>query len=121
MNDSLAQHAAQTPSPATGSRQATHSVGSAMSSASLAACDHAPCAKRNAPRKWVEMERDGDAWASMGAKASAGIIDSQAAKHGGTDAWIAPASIPGLISPRRAGESPAGRRAGYGPGNRASR
>jgi len=27
----------------------------------------------------------------MGAKASAGFIDSQAAKHGGTDAWIAPA------------------------------
>ena len=42
MNDSFAQHAAQTPSPSTGSRQATHSVGSAMSSASRAAC--APCA-----------------------------------------------------------------------------
>src|ERR1700681_2466412 len=91
MNDSLAQHAAQTPSPATGSRQATHSVGSAMSSASLAACDHAPCAKRNAPRKWVERERDGDAWASMGDKASVMVVAAQAAKHGGTDAWIAPA------------------------------
>jgi hypothetical protein len=38
MNDSFAQHAAQTPTPATGSRQATHSVGSATSSASRAAC-----------------------------------------------------------------------------------
>jgi len=37
MNDSFAQHLAQTPSPSTGSRQATHSVGSAMSSASCAA------------------------------------------------------------------------------------
>ena len=37
MNDSFAQHSAQTPSPSTGSRQETHSVGSAMSSASRAA------------------------------------------------------------------------------------
>jgi hypothetical protein len=37
MNDSLAQQLAQTPSPSTGSRQETHNVGSAMSSASLAA------------------------------------------------------------------------------------
>jgi hypothetical protein len=42
MNDSLAQQFAQTPSPATGSRQATHNVGSAMSSAARAACPHAP-------------------------------------------------------------------------------
>src|SRR5450432_2604332 len=64
MNDSLAQQAAQTPSPSTGSRQATHSVGSATSSASRAACAHAPRHAFNAPRKWVEMERDGDASAS---------------------------------------------------------
>jgi hypothetical protein len=37
MNDSFAQQSAQTPIPATGSRQATHSVGSAMSSAIRAA------------------------------------------------------------------------------------
>jgi hypothetical protein len=42
MNDSLAQHPAQTPSPSTGSRQATQSVGSAMSSASRAVCAHRP-------------------------------------------------------------------------------
>ena len=42
MNDSFAQHAAQTPSPSTGSRQATHSVGSAMSSASRIAAPAAP-------------------------------------------------------------------------------
>jgi len=29
MNDNFAQHSAQTPSPSTGSRQATHSVGPA--------------------------------------------------------------------------------------------
>jgi hypothetical protein len=33
MNDSCDQHAAQTPSPDTGSRHETHSVGKAMSSA----------------------------------------------------------------------------------------
>ena len=38
MNDNLPQHSAQTPSPSTGSRQDTHKVGSAMSSASFAAC-----------------------------------------------------------------------------------
>jgi hypothetical protein len=37
MNDNFAQQVAQTPSPETGSRQATHSVGSAISSASRAA------------------------------------------------------------------------------------
>jgi hypothetical protein len=42
MNDSFAQQFAQTPSPATGSRQATQSVGSAMSRAVRAACPHAP-------------------------------------------------------------------------------
>src|SRR5438552_4866459 len=65
MNDSLAQHSAQTPSPSTGSRQATHSVGSAMSSASRAACTHAPRHAFSAPRRWAEMDRDGDASASI--------------------------------------------------------
>ena len=65
MNDSLAQHSAQTPSPSTGSRQATHSVGSAMSSASRAVMRQAPRAAFSAPRRWLAMERDGDAWASM--------------------------------------------------------
>src|SRR5229473_2680948 len=72
MNDSLAQHSAQTPSPSTGSRQATHSVGSAMSSASCAACTHAPRHAFSAPRRWVEMERDGDASASMSARLASG-------------------------------------------------
>jgi len=36
MKESLVQQAAQTPSPSTGSRQDTHSVGSAMSRASFA-------------------------------------------------------------------------------------
>jgi hypothetical protein len=45
MNDSLAQHVAQTPSPLTGSRQRQ---------------------AFSVPRRWVEMERDGDASASMG-------------------------------------------------------
>jgi len=40
MNDIFPQQSAQTPSPSTGSRQATHSVGSAMFSVSFAACDH---------------------------------------------------------------------------------
>src|SRR5438876_9983566 len=72
MNDSLAQHSAQTPSPSTGSRQATHSVGSAMSSASRAACTHAPRQALSAPRRWLEMERDGDASASMGGRLAPG-------------------------------------------------
>src|SRR5580692_13216155 len=66
MNDNLAQHSAQTPSPSTGSRQATHSVGRAMSSASLAACDHTPRHAFSAPRRWMEMGRGGDASASIG-------------------------------------------------------
>jgi hypothetical protein len=41
MNDSFDQHVAQTPSPETGSRQETHKVGSAMSSAMRAVCFHA--------------------------------------------------------------------------------
>jgi hypothetical protein len=66
MNESLAQHLAQTPSPSTGSRQATQSVGSATSSANFAACDQAPRASRSAPRKWPAMERGGLVSASMG-------------------------------------------------------
>src|ERR1700693_5415061 len=69
MNESLVQHSEQTPSPSTGSRQATHSVGSAMSSASFAACDRAPRHALSALRKCVEMERDGgEASASIGGK-----------------------------------------------------
>src|SRR5229473_2131939 len=68
MNDSFAQQFAQTPSPATGSRQATQSVGSAISSASRAAWRHAPRHAFSAPRRWVEMERDSDASAPMGAR-----------------------------------------------------
>ena len=68
MNDSFAQHSAQTPSPSTGSRQETHSVGSAMSSASCGRCANASRQALNAPRRWLEMERDGDASASMGAR-----------------------------------------------------
>ena len=66
MNDNLAQHDAQTPSPSTGSRQATHKVGSAMSSASRAASRHAPRHASSAPRRWVAIERDGAAWALHG-------------------------------------------------------
>src|ERR1700694_1646991 len=74
MNDSLAQHSAQTPSPSTGSRQATHSVGSAMSSASFAACDHAPRHAFSAPRTWVEMDRDGETSAAMGTRLAFGCV-----------------------------------------------
>src|ERR1700709_1058263 len=66
MNDNFAQQVAQTPSPSTGSRQATHNVGSAMSSASRAVCFHTPWAMRNAPRKCEVMERDDEVSASMG-------------------------------------------------------
>src|SRR6478672_11779226 len=65
MNDSFAQHSAQTPSPSTGSRQETHSVGSAISSASRAAAAHAPPTASSTPRRRPEMERDGDTSASM--------------------------------------------------------
>jgi hypothetical protein len=65
MNDSFAQHEAHTPSPSTGSRQETHSVGSAMSSASFGICANAARQALNAPRKWLEMERGGAASASM--------------------------------------------------------
>ena len=66
MNDSFDQHSAQTPSPVTGSRQDTHSVGSAMSSASRAVRIHAPPTAPSALRTWLAMVRDGDAEASMG-------------------------------------------------------
>src|SRR6267142_2472509 len=65
MNDNLAQQAAQTPSPSTGSRQATHSVVNAMSSARRAAYDHATRHVFTAPRRWLEMERGGEVSASM--------------------------------------------------------
>src|SRR5579871_4684895 len=61
MNESFAQQLAQTPSPSTGSRQATHNVGSAMSSASFTACDHAPRNVVNAERRWEERGRDASA------------------------------------------------------------
>src|SRR3982075_2013521 len=72
MNDSLAQHLAQTPSPSTGSRQATQSVGSAMSSASRAVCAQAPRQGFSAPRKRPVMEGEGDASAPMGARLTSG-------------------------------------------------
>src|SRR5271155_1650175 len=76
MNDSLAQQSAQTPSPSTGSRQETHSVGSATSSASLAACDHAPRHAASALYKCDERERD-EVSASMAEQANAGPGESQ--------------------------------------------
>src|SRR6478735_2479117 len=66
MNDSFDQHSAQTPSPSTGSRQETHKVGSAMSSARREVSAHAPRNTFSAPRRWPVMERGGDAEASMG-------------------------------------------------------
>src|SRR5579872_1542656 len=79
MNDSLAQQPAQTPSPSTGSRHATHKVGSAMSSASFAACDHAPRQAANALWRCEEIEGDGFS-ASMGPKAIVGLASAQAAR-----------------------------------------
>jgi hypothetical protein len=65
MNDSLAQQSEQTPSPSTGSRQATHKVGNAMSSVNLAAFHHVPRVAVSAFRKWAEMERADDASTCM--------------------------------------------------------
>jgi hypothetical protein len=65
MNDNFAQHVAQTPSPSTGSRQATQSVGNAMSSARRAAYTEAARHVLNAPRRWPAIERDADGWVSM--------------------------------------------------------
>src|ERR1700723_781385 len=80
INDSLAQQSAQTPSPSTGSRQETHNVGSAMSSASLAACDHAPRHALSALCRWEEMERDEEGSASMRGMAIARPGNAQAAR-----------------------------------------
>ena len=66
MKDSLAQQSAQTPSPSTGSRQATHNVGNATSSAILAACDHAFRHAENALWRCEEMEREGAASITSG-------------------------------------------------------
>src|SRR5689334_10811220 len=55
MNDSFAQHSAQTPSPSTGSRQDTHSVGSAISSANFAAWVQAPPRAPSARRQGVDV------------------------------------------------------------------
>src|SRR5947209_10443422 len=66
MNDKFAQQAAATPSPATGSRQDTHSVGSAMSSASLAARDSTWRPAVHALRRGAAMEREGAASTSIG-------------------------------------------------------
>src|SRR5260370_10171641 len=74
MNDSFDQHSAQTPSPSTGSRQATHSVGNAVSRARRPVCAHAPRTGCSAPRKWPEMERGGDASASMGGRLAPGSV-----------------------------------------------
>src|SRR6185369_2515758 len=82
MNDSLAQHSAQTPSPSTGSRQATHSVGSAISSASRETSFQLWRHAFNAPRRWPEIERDGDALAFMNDKANAKVADTQVAFGG---------------------------------------
>src|SRR5436305_14914217 len=65
MNDILPQHSAQTPSPSTGSRQETHNVGSATSSASFEACDQLLRIAVNAARTWEESERVGEASVSM--------------------------------------------------------
>jgi hypothetical protein len=65
MNANLAQQDAQTPSPSTGSRQATQSVRNAMSSASFAACVRAQRQAPSALRRWLEIERGRAISASM--------------------------------------------------------
>src|SRR5690242_13366322 len=82
MNASFDQQSGQTPSPATGSRQATHNVGSAMSSAIRAAWETTPWQARHALRSGWAMERDGDASASMEREASAGLSWAQALIRG---------------------------------------
>src|SRR5579859_211459 len=73
INESLAQQSAQTPSPSTGSRQATHKDGSATSSASFEACDHASRHAASAPATRTGMERDDEAGsASIGGRLSSG-------------------------------------------------
>src|SRR5579864_8881303 len=80
MNDIFAQQSAQTPSPSTGSRQATQSVGSAMFSASFRACDHAPRQTPSTPSKCEEMERDSAGRASMAGYANVALVCAQAAR-----------------------------------------
>ncbi|GAB1718092.1 MAG: hypothetical protein NTAFB05_31340 [Nitrobacter sp.] len=80
MNDSCVQHAAQTPTPATGSRQATQSVGSAISSAVRAAWDNAPEQARHTPRS--RSARGGEARLSV----EASMGDEANPRGGGTQA-----------------------------------
>jgi hypothetical protein len=81
MNDIFAQQSAQTPSPSTGSRQATQSVGRAMFSASFAACDHTPRQALATPWKCEEMERDREGTASMAGQANVAPVCAQAARR----------------------------------------
>lgn len=59
MNESFVQQLAQTPAPETGARQATHRVGSAMSSASREVDANAVRQAANAPRKRLASVRGG--------------------------------------------------------------
>ena len=82
----LYQQLAQTPSPSTGSRQETHNVGSAMSSASLAACDHASRHALSALCRCEEMERGEEGSTSMGGRLSPGLPTlkrQESPQHGG--------------------------------------
>src|SRR3954452_19608005 len=93
INDSFAQQSAQTPSPCTGSRQATHNVGSAISSAIRAACHHARRHTLIVRRKWLDMERDGDGSALITRDGSAEPTAAQAgsfaiASQQLADAWL---------------------------------
>src|SRR5438477_9731610 len=80
INDSFAQQSAHTPSPWTGSRQATHRVGSAISSAIRAACRHASRHTLMVKRKWPEIERDGEGSAFIMRDGSAELAATQARK-----------------------------------------
>src|SRR6185312_10242585 len=77
MNDSLDQHSAQTPSPSTGSRQATQSVGSAMSSATFEASAHAPRQAASAARARLPIEREEAISASMRGRLTRRALDCQ--------------------------------------------
>src|SRR5690348_8046805 len=77
MNDSFDQQSAQTPSPLTGSRQETHSVGSAISSASFAAWFHAVRRAPNAPRNRFDIDRKGAISASMSFRLARPRLDCQ--------------------------------------------
>src|SRR5579871_4976254 len=80
MNDILDQQSAQTPSPSTGSRQATQSVGSATFSASRDICDHAPRQTFSAPRRCGAIDRELEGSAAMNCEASVGPDCAQAAR-----------------------------------------